>query len=98
MPCSAAVVALNAADYAFRIERVNPLDFIFVSCTNRQMIKPSDIARARRQLGETQAEFAVHFGVCQTTVHRWEKIGVSTRVTTQMAMTRILSELKKSRK
>lgn len=31
-----------------------------------------NISRLRKQLGETQEQFAKRFGVRQSTVHRWE--------------------------
>ena len=36
------------------------------------MIKPSQIIKTRARLGESQTKFAKHFGVNQSTVHRWE--------------------------
>jgi DNA-binding XRE family transcriptional regulator len=36
------------------------------------MITKSLIIKTRLRLGETQTEFAKHFGVNQSTIHRWE--------------------------
>lgn len=51
------------------------------------------IKAIRGSRGETQAQFAAHFGVDQPTVHRWETKGVTKRGLTANAVERILSEL-----
>jgi predicted transcriptional regulator len=38
----------------------------------RGMVTPTDIKRHRKRRGESQTEFAVHFKVNQSTIHRWE--------------------------
>ena len=36
------------------------------------MITPWQIIKTPKRLGESQSQFAKHFGVNQSTVHRWE--------------------------
>ena len=39
------------------------------------MVTKDEFKRIRDERGETQAEFAVHFGVNQATIQRWETRG-----------------------
>lgn len=55
----------------------------------------TEIRKIRESRGETQAEFGAHFGVDQSTAHRWETYGVSER---RIAIIRLLAELKTSRR
>ncbi len=54
----------------------------------------SDIKKIRERRGESQAAFAAHFGVDQSTIHRWETRGVPGTGVTRIAIERVLSELK----
>lgn len=40
------------------------------------MVTSDDIRRARQLRKESQGAFAAHFGVDQSTIHRWETAGV----------------------
>lgn len=50
--------------------------------------KSLEINSQRLRIGETQAEFAKHFGVNQSTIHRWETEGIP-----RTGRTRILIDL-----
>jgi DNA-binding transcriptional regulator YiaG len=54
----------------------------------------SQIRKIREARGETQAVFGTHFGVDQSTIHRWETNGITDRGVTRLAIERVLSELK----
>lgn len=43
---------------------------------SNDMITSDDIRRARQLRKESQWAFAAHFGVDQSTIHRWETVGV----------------------
>lgn len=47
----------------------------------------------REGMKETQEEFGAHFGVDQSTVHRWETKGITDRGTTAVAIERILTDI-----
>ena len=40
------------------------------------MVSAAQIRKARSDLGETQSEFAKRFGVDQSTISRWEEVGI----------------------
>ena len=58
------------------------------------MVSPEQIKRVRRARGESQSEFAKHFGVDQSTIHRWETYGIPERGMTPVAVDRILKDIK----
>lgn len=58
------------------------------------MVTSADIKTTRDALKEDQAEFAVHFGVNQSTIHRWETKGPPTRGLTITAIERVMADLK----
>jgi transcriptional regulator with XRE-family HTH domain len=49
-----------------------PLAFIFELCIFGNMVTKTQVKRTREKLGESQAEYAKHFKVNQSTIHRWE--------------------------
>jgi DNA-binding transcriptional regulator YiaG len=51
------------------------------------------IRKARKQAGESQAEFAARFGVDQATLSRWEKFGVSDKGTARKLVELVLAQL-----
>jgi DNA-binding transcriptional regulator YiaG len=53
-----------------------------------------EIKKIREDREETQAAFGLHFGVDQSTVHRWEKDGITDRGVTRLAIEHVLSRLK----
>jgi DNA-binding transcriptional regulator YiaG len=57
------------------------------------MVTSQRIKNARNKLGESQETFAARFGVDQSTVHRWETIGVPDRGTAAHALERVLTEI-----
>lgn len=56
-------------------------------------ISAENIKLTRERLGESQEVFGRRFGVDQSTVHRWETEGVSTRGATRIAVGHILATL-----
>jgi DNA-binding transcriptional regulator YiaG len=64
---------------------------------NRGMVTSEQVRSARTQLGETQAAFGSRFSVDQSTVHRWETVGVPERGTARVLVQKFLDELEKSR-
>ena len=60
---------------------------------NRLMVTREQVKSARTRLGETQAAFGSRFSVDQSTVHRWETIGVPTRGTAQVLVQKFLDEI-----
>jgi DNA-binding transcriptional regulator YiaG len=58
-----------------------------------QMVKPADIKRARKRLGESQADFARRFNVNQSTVHRWETGDLVIEGITAIGVEAILADL-----
>lgn len=52
-----------------------------------------DIKRVRLSREESQEAFAAHFGVDQSTIHRWETIGVPDRGAAAIGIRKILAEL-----
>ena len=61
---------------------------------NGAMLERDDIKAIRTRLQESQAAFALRFGVDQATVHRWEKKGVPKRGTARIAGENLLDDLK----
>jgi len=57
------------------------------------MISSQQVIAARKSVRESQEAFAARFGVDQSTVHRWERVGVPDRGTTLMAIQRVISEI-----
>jgi DNA-binding transcriptional regulator YiaG len=57
------------------------------------MITAKDIRRARKRLRESEATFAARVGVNQSTVHRWEKDGVSKQPLIQLALRTALADM-----
>jgi DNA-binding transcriptional regulator YiaG len=57
----------------------------------------AEIKKIREDRDETQAAFGVHFGVDQSTIHRWETNGITDRGVTRLAIEHVLSALKKAR-
>lgn len=57
---------------------------------NRGMPTSDQVKAARTRLGETQAAFALRFGVDQATIHRWETDGIPERGTARIAVEQIL--------
>jgi DNA-binding transcriptional regulator YiaG len=55
------------------------------------------IKKIREARGETQAEFGAHFGVHQSTVHRWEIYNVGKTGVTRLGIERVLSDLNSAR-
>lgn len=60
------------------------------------MVTPQEIRDARAKVSESQEVFATRFGVDQSTVHRWETIGVPERGTTLMAVERVLADIEQA--
>ena len=58
------------------------------------MVTSDDLKRTREALGENQEAFGRHFGVDQSTIHRWEKGGIPTRGATAVAVDRVMLELR----
>lgn len=58
------------------------------------MITSDDLKQTRLALGEDQETFASHFGVNQSTVHRWETLGIPTRGTSAIAVERVMVDLR----
>jgi len=54
----------------------------------------AQIKKIRESRGETQVEFGEHFGVDQSTIHRWESNGITDRGVTRLAIERVLLDLK----
>jgi DNA-binding transcriptional regulator YiaG len=52
------------------------------------------IRSAREKLGESQEDFAKRFGVDQTTLSRWETMGVPARGTSKRLVERVLYEIR----
>lgn len=66
----------------------------YAECIFRVMPTGGDIKRLReKRLRESQAKFALRFGVDQTTIHRWEKHGLPERGFVRKAAERILEEI-----
>ena len=59
------------------------------------MITSERIFKIRTDLGETQTAFAARFGVKQSTIHRWENVGIPDRGTAAFAIERVISEIEK---
>jgi DNA-binding transcriptional regulator YiaG len=57
------------------------------------MVKPADIKRARKRLGESQAVFARRFNVDQSTVHRWEEGDLVIKGITAIGVEAVLADL-----
>lgn len=57
------------------------------------MATSDDIKRVRERRKESQEAFAVHFGVDQTTIHRWETSGVPSRGPAGALIERVLIDL-----
>jgi transcriptional regulator with XRE-family HTH domain len=57
----------------------------------------NQIKKIREARGETQAEFGVHFGVDQSTIHRWETKGIPDHSMIRLAIKHVLSELRPQR-
>jgi DNA-binding transcriptional regulator YiaG len=70
-----------------------PIAFIFDHVYFAAMITGRDIKRKRKQLGETQAEFAQHFHVDQSTIARWETGSRPIDGLAQIAVQCVLQEL-----
>ena len=45
----------------------------------------AQIKKIRESREETQVEFGAHFGVDQSTIHRWETNGITDRGVTRLA-------------
>lgn len=60
------------------------------------MLSATQIQKARRDSGDTQTEFARRIGVDQSTISRWEKEGISDRLTS-IAVESILKQVKTAR-
>jgi transcriptional regulator with XRE-family HTH domain len=56
------------------------------------MVTSDDIRRARQLRKESQGAFAAHFGVDQSTIHRWETAGVPDGLVA-IGIEKVLSEL-----
>jgi len=54
----------------------------------------AQIKKIREDRGETQVAFGAHFGVDQSTIHRWETNGITDRGVTRLAIERVLLDLK----
>lgn len=57
------------------------------------MVTSDDIKRVRLARKESQEAFAVHFGVDQSTIHRWETVGVPDRGAAAVGIRKVLSDL-----
>jgi DNA-binding transcriptional regulator YiaG len=57
------------------------------------MLTASDIQRARKELGESQAAFAARFGVDQSTIHRWETEGPPKRGPAALGVKKLFGDL-----
>ncbi len=59
---------------------------------NGAMSNSFDLKAIRLDRGENQEEFAKHFGVAQTTIHRWETDGIPARGPARMVIERFVAE------
>ena len=59
------------------------------------MATSDDIKRVRQSRGESQEAFAAHFGVDQSTIHRWETVGVPNRGPASVGIERVLADLER---
>ena len=57
------------------------------------MITAAQIRLARKRSGESQTEFAKHFRVNQSTVHRWETGDLVIEGITEIGVETVLAEL-----
>ena len=57
------------------------------------MAASDDMKRVRLDRKESQEAFAAHFGVDQSTIHRWETIGVPDRGAAAIGIRKILTDL-----
>ena len=62
------------------------------------MITSDRLLKARTALGETQTVFAARFGVDQSTIHRWESVGIPDRGTAAFAIEKVITEIEASPK
>lgn len=58
------------------------------------MATSDDIKTVRQSRGESQEAFAEHFGVDQSTVHRWETFGPPARGAAAVGIDRVLADLR----
>jgi DNA-binding transcriptional regulator YiaG len=58
------------------------------------MITATDLKRARTRRGETQEQFAAHFGVGRTTILNWETKGPPESGPALPLIERVLAELR----
>lgn len=57
------------------------------------MVTPDEIKHARIGLGETQKEFAARFGVNQSTVQRWETLGLPSSGIARNTVEKFMAEI-----
>ncbi|WP_458756652.1 helix-turn-helix domain-containing protein [Afipia sp. TerB] len=57
------------------------------------MATSDDIKRVRQLRKESQEAFGTHFGVDQSTIHRWETIGPPQRGAAAVGIGKVLSDL-----
>jgi len=53
----------------------------------------TDLKAIRRRIGETQEQFALRFGVHQSTIHDWETKGIPRAGAAAALVERVLAEL-----
>jgi DNA-binding XRE family transcriptional regulator len=58
------------------------------------MITATDLKRARTRRGETQEQFAAHFGVGRTTILNWETKGPPSTGTAPRVIAQVLADLR----
>jgi DNA-binding XRE family transcriptional regulator len=58
------------------------------------MITATDLKRARTRRGETQEQFAAHFGVGRTTILNWETKGPPATGTAPHFIAQVLAKLR----
>lgn len=58
------------------------------------MVTADEIRKVRQSREESQEVFGAHFGVDQSTIHRWETGGVPQRGATAVGIEKILFELR----
>ena len=56
-------------------------------------MRPAEIKRLREERGESQTVFAAHFGVDQSTIHRWETYGIPDTAFGRLILDRVLPNL-----
>jgi len=54
-----------------------------------------ELRAQRERVGETQSQFAERFGVNQSTIHRWETLGVARIKATRVLIEAVLKDVRR---